>query len=532
MKSYIREAEHFLNNESEYRLGFLPSEEANPITAYLDRDFADATRRGVETLLAVDRTLVAAARKALADARFSRLRDAMAAAMSGGNRIVFSGCGATGRLSILLEAAWRDQARPEQRDAVASIMTGGDYALVRSVEFFEDYAAFGRRQAAEMNLVVGDVLVGITATGETASILGTVMEAAERGAEVFLLICVPMEIPMNRLARCRQAYGHPRVTVLDMPCGGMAVAGSTRMQSTTLEMLVAGAALEEAAGRGIGHYAEAFEQMIESLCAPENMNALAQIIDFETAVYRENGLITYRADTFLLDILTDTTERSPTFMLPPFRRADDRSSPVSWAFVKNPNVPTEEAWLRCFRREPRCLSWTAADYAAMNAERLAAQGVPAIGRADLMQIQIGNEPAPERAGAIDVDISASPGDVVFHRPGKRVPIQTGVTPTALRLFEHLALKLVLNVISTGTMVTMGRVSGNWMTWLDVSNKKLIDRGIRIIADQCGLEYRAACYELFKSIEELERHPNPAERISPVQHTLAQLSRPINPGGSV
>ena len=43
--------------------------------------------------------------------------------------------------------------------------------------------------------------------------------------------------------------------------------------------------------------------------------------------------------------------------------------------------------------------------------------------------------------------------------------------SVLNLMEHMAVKLVLNTISTGTMVLMGRVTGNWMSWVEVSNKK-------------------------------------------------------------
>jgi N-acetylmuramic acid 6-phosphate etherase len=57
-------------------------------------------------------------------------------------------------------------------------------------------------------------------------------------------------------------------------------------------------------------------------------------------------LITYFADEFILDILSDTTERSPTFMLLPFRKYDNNTLPQSWAFVKNLHVPTPEVWYR------------------------------------------------------------------------------------------------------------------------------------------------------------------------------------------
>ena len=76
----------------------------------------------------------------------------------------------------------------------------------------------------------------------------------------------------------------------------------------------------------------------------------------------------------------------------------------------------------------------------------------------------------------------------------RVPVTLPATP--LRLISHLAVKLSLNTISTGTMVRLGRVTGNWMSWVDVSNKKLIDRAIRLIVELGHINYPDACKRLF------------------------------------
>ena len=57
MSNYLEEAENFIQNETEFHLGFLPSEASNPLTADLDRDFAAATTRGVASFLACDAAL-------------------------------------------------------------------------------------------------------------------------------------------------------------------------------------------------------------------------------------------------------------------------------------------------------------------------------------------------------------------------------------------------------------------------------------------------------------------------------------------
>ena len=66
------------------------------------------------------------------------------------------------------------------------------------------------------------------------------------------------------------------------------------------------------------------------------------------------------------------------------------------------------------------------------------------------------------------------------------------------MFEHLAVKLMINIVSTGTMAKMGRIRGNYMVYISISNKKLIDRATRIVADLCGVDYERANYELFLS----------------------------------
>jgi len=95
--------------------------------------------------------------------------------------------------------------------------------------------------------------------------------------------------------------------------------------------------------------------------------------------------------------------------------------------------------------------------------------------------------------------------------------------SVLNLMDHMAVKLVLNTVSTGTMVLMGRVTGNWMSWVEVSNKKLRDRGIRLISEICGLSYKDACYELHEAMEELETIDQTAkEKLSPVQYTIKRI----------
>ena len=552
----LRQALDFLENEKQFQLGFLPTEQSSPLTRRMDEEFARSTVRGIANLQSVDRNVLAMARDLFASPGYTALTDAAEYTLRQGGRIIFSGCGATGRLSILLESMWRQAcadlpAAARYADQVASIMTGGDYALVRAVEFFEDHQSFGRRQAAEMNVNDRDMLVAITEGGETSSVLGTLFEAADRGAKIFLLFNNPAPLLAARLERSAKAINDPRVTVLDLHCGPMALAGSTRMQATTSEQLIAGSALETAFCRLTGvpspdHLGD-FSALLDDLESTPARTAMADYLDFEADLYRRNKPVTYFANDFMLDIFTDTTERTPTFKLPPFRKNDDTVSPPPWALVKNPLFPTADVWEKTLHRDLRCLAWLPADYRAMNAPAAIIAAPPRITAPEMLKFEVGCEPAPDRTPGAAVLFTVGDRQSDEHifdaftaasapfacrkhlalggsRPAD-FPVACRCPHSPLRTTCHLAAKLLLNTISTGVMVQLGRVTGNWMSFVDVTNKKLTDRAIRLISEIGGLDYRESCIRLYDAVEKLAALPADAEKPSAVQYVLRHLAPP-------
>ena len=83
-------------------------------------------------------------------------------------------------------------------------------------------------------------------------------------------------------------------------------------------------------------------------------------------------------------------------------------------------------------------------------------------------------PVPFLTTDVDVVISVDTGPEII----------TGST----RMKAGTATKMVLNMISTATMVSMGKVYGNLMVDLMAVNEKLVDRGTRIIQKITGLDY--------------------------------------------
>ena len=66
-----------------------------------------------------------------------------------------------------------------------------------------------------------------------------------------------------------------------------------------------------------------------------------------------------------------------------------------------------------------------------------------------------------------------------------------------RMKSGTAQKLVLNMISTSVMIKLGRVKGNKMVDMQLSNNKLVDRGTKMVMNQLGVDYTAANELLLK-----------------------------------
>jgi len=578
MMDAVKKAEEFLSRERAFRLGELLTESSGPKTANLSQTAEADLPGAIRLLQSVDDDIAPAMEQVLRRDSYGLLVRAFGEALSAGGRIYFTGCGATGRLSILLEAAWRRLWRrmknlpPEldgMEDRVFSVMAGGDFALIKSVEGYEDFPDFGRHQLRDRGVRAGDVVVAITEGGETPFVIGTAWEGLDAGAKVFFVYNNPTELLCRHVARSREVIEEPRITKLDLTTGPMAIAGSTRMQATTAELFAVGSALETALVRLLrsrlsparaeelhlrrletDDYLRMLSELLEQLSSPSVVEALARATAFEERIYRRKGLVTYMADEFLLDVLTDTTERAPTFMLPPFRKSGDNLSPRSWAFVKDPFRTTEAAWAALLQREPRGLSWGREVYEQLNAPAALRAEPPRLDNAEIHKFMIGNEPDASRTDAPDSalvvisvgDETARLTDAALRRFGSQYKSTAAIVigsadaaadvtfsfpcnpdDSPLQLWHHLAVKLVLNTLSTATMVRMGRVIGNAMVWVSPSNKKLIDRGSRLIAQQTGCTYEKACIALHEAMEEVESQRRQGKEVpSPVALAISRL----------
>lgn len=83
----------------------------------------------------------------------------------------------------------------------------------------------------------------------------------------------------------------------------------------------------------------------------------------------------------------------------------------------------------------------------------------------------------------------------------KYPIEVVVGPEfvtgSTRMKSGTAQKLVLNMISTSTMIKLGRVKGNKMVDMQLSNDKLVDRGTKMIMQELNVDYEKANELLLK-----------------------------------
>ena len=93
-------------------------------------------------------------------------------------------------------------------------------------------------------------------------------------------------------------------------------------------------------------------------------------------------------------------------------------------------------------------------------------------------------------GLITGGITCNPGSPLAERA--KFPMVPIVGPEfvtgSTRMKSGTAQKLVLNMISTSLMIKLGRVKGNKMVDMQLSNNKLVDRGTRMVAEELGIDY--------------------------------------------
>lgn len=468
-------AQAFLQIAGQFKLGHLMTESFHPKTTTLSEIVKKDVAAALRLLQEVDSDALSIM-KSKQEAVWELARE-IQQTLKQGHKVFMCGCGATGRLSLVLETLFRQI--HGSTDRVVSFMAGGDYALIKSVESFEDRIEYGERQLRELGFGPHDLLISPTEGGETPFVIGATNEASRISSRSpWFLYCNPDQL-LRGIERSRKVIENPEIKKLNLAVGPMAISGSTRMQASTVLMLAI----------GVGLLREYQDQEAFSLYYQDLLNSLA-LISYErmapltikeATLYKEDKYLNYVADPGLaISILTDTTERSPTFSLRGFEnhleKIDGHS--LSYLFVKDAQT-SPEAWGEMLRRRPRALEWQELSH-RINLDMV-------------LGFDISQHGLKERSGQVPTarfEVMHEEGKISFLCEDELVLFNSSLDP----LLNHLMVKVLLNAHSTLIMGLLGRYEGNVMTYVRPSNNKLVDRAARYIIQILSSRGKNADYE--------------------------------------
>jgi N-acetylmuramic acid 6-phosphate etherase len=197
------------------------TEMRNPASMHLDKMSTE------EMSLAVIRANYEAVRAVeTAAADIAKAVDSIADAFNGGHRLFYVGAGTSGRLGII-DASECPPTFGVSYDTVNGIIAGGKERVFRAGENAEDKYEDGIAAIDENNVTRGDVVVGISAAGNAAYVIGAMDRARELG-------CVTVGIASNEDTGVLRAADIPIFT----DTGAEILTGSTRLKAGTAQKIV------------------------------------------------------------------------------------------------------------------------------------------------------------------------------------------------------------------------------------------------------------------------------------------------------
>ena len=191
----------------------IATEQINELTVALDT----LTTKECVALLAKDQEIAIKAVQ-LAHESLSNFIDALIPKVQSGGRLVYIGCGTSGRLGVL-DASECPPTFQSAPDMIIGLIAGGDSALRTSSEKKEDKPDGVAPEFARITLTSKDTVLGIAAGGTTPWVVGGLALAKKHGALTGFLTC-------SHVPTCADH-------MLVLETGPEAVTGSTRLKAGT-----------------------------------------------------------------------------------------------------------------------------------------------------------------------------------------------------------------------------------------------------------------------------------------------------------
>jgi N-acetylmuramic acid 6-phosphate etherase len=490
--NFGEKAESFLKISTQFRLGDIDTEKPHPKT----KELSSLAKTDLPAAITILKDIDINALEIVKDRKqeITGMKKDIENTFMGGHKVFLAGCGSTGRLSIVLEVLWREEKRGTRyENAVISFMAGGDTALIKSIENFEDYPGYAARQLKDLGFSDGDLLIACTEGGETPYVIGATENAAVLSSKhPYFLYCNPDKILEGLTERTTRILRNPYINRINLQVGPMALSGSTRMQASTVLMYAVGLALLNAFSEY--NFESDIDQFINHI-REIDYNFLIPYIEKESSIYNAGSYIVYTTyDDLGISILTDTTERSPTFTLHPFENFLNAESKPSLVYLCLPNAPdSKSAWRMLLSRDPRPLDW---------------KEFPVTAESYLYGFDFSRKGLEKRKQKISpssfviIDIRRETGQFKFEFQEE---VRFVSTDGLSLLNQHLLLKMLLNILSTLVMGKLGRYESNLMTYVTPSNNKLIDRAVRYVGillerKEISASYEQIVYALFEEID--------------------------------
>ena len=206
------------------------TEQRNPHSQNLEKMTA---RELVELFVEEEKFVQDALRAATAD--LARAIETVTKSLRNGGRLFYVGAGSSGRIGVL-DASEIPPTFGAPTHLVQGIIAGGVTALHRSVEGAEDEESAGAFALDERRVKPADVVIGITASGQTPFVRGALARAKSLGAKTILLTCNPhcSHRPVAGSGNGPQGRGYSDVDLLiTLSVGPEILAGSTRLKAGT-----------------------------------------------------------------------------------------------------------------------------------------------------------------------------------------------------------------------------------------------------------------------------------------------------------
>ncbi len=143
-----------------------------------------------------------------------------------GGRLIYIGCGTSGRLGIL-DAVECPPTFSTDPSMVVGIIAGGEKAIFSAVEGAEDSFELGAKDLEDKKISDRDLVVGLAASGRTPYVIGAMKYARSVGCKVVGITCCPGS-EIDELAD---------IKIAPQP-GPEVITGSTRLKSGTAEKMI------------------------------------------------------------------------------------------------------------------------------------------------------------------------------------------------------------------------------------------------------------------------------------------------------